>query len=122
MNLLCKSWPLGTKLLVGTAAIVLAAGALAAAVESFQIYESRKLFEAHANYYGQKEDELRAAIAEGREAGPTCKNVHVPQTDLSPVRRAEMQQLADHYAALRHKYQIASSQPWRRIPPDTPQP
>jgi len=104
------------------AGVAIAAAVLAAGLETLQVYQARYVFQANAKYYGQKEVELRTAIAESRESGPTCRYTQELQTDPSPARLAEMRQVADHYATLKRKYLLASSQPWKIVPPDEPTP
>jgi hypothetical protein len=105
---------------VATLAIV--AVAIGGGLEALQIDQSRHLFQANASYYGKRESEIRSALAEGREIGPNCRYTQEMQTDLSPARVAEMWELADHYAALKRKYLLASSRPWKPVPPDPPTP
>ncbi|MGO9463825.1 MAG: hypothetical protein ACLQIB_00735 [Isosphaeraceae bacterium] len=104
------------------ATLAIGAVVVGGCLEALQMYQSRYLFQASASYYGKKEDEIRSAMAQGREIGPNCRYNQEMQTDLSPARVAAMQELADHYAALKQKYLLASSRPWKPVPPDPPLP
>jgi type II secretory pathway pseudopilin PulG len=109
-------------LLSSLVGLAIAAALLAAGLQGLQVYQSRQAFRATAHYYGQKEQELRTAIAQGREIGPSCRAARELQAHPSPARLTEMEQLAERYAALKRKYVIASSKPWKVMPPDASQP
>jgi hypothetical protein len=106
--------------LAGAVAIV--AVALGGGFEALQLYQTQHLFQANAAYYSKKEDDLRNAIAQGRDLGPNCRYTQETQTILSPARVDEMRELAERYALLKRKYLSASSRPWRPVPPDPPLP